>query len=466
MEYRLQTLIEGVSPETVFDWHARPGALERLFPPWERVRLLEGGTAALTPGVRLRLEAGLGPLRLDWLAELSRVEPGGRGFTDIQVRGPFRNWTHAHVFEPDASGAGCRLTDRVEYEPPLPSLTGRFIANRLDRAFRWRHRVTVSDLCDSTDYGQGDTDIVVSGGSGLIGSALLPYLRAAGYRVRTLVRREPKNSAEFRWHPETGLLDPAALENAGAVMHLAGQSIAAGRWSENRKRGILESRVRSTELIASSLARLDKPPRMMICASAVGFYGDRGEEILDEESAAGDGFLAGVCAAWEKACTPAAEAGVRVVHLRLGMVLSPAGGALRAMLPAFRAGLGGPIGRGEQYFGWIAIDDLLRVVRHVIAHEELSGPLIVAAPEAVTSAQFSRTLGGVLRRPAVLALPAPLLRAALGEMAGPLLLASQRVRPARLLQSGFRYRYPDLGRALAHLTGRFSETHTEISYSM
>ncbi|MCE5271320.1 TIGR01777 family oxidoreductase [bacterium] len=458
MEYRLQSLLQGVSPEAAFAWHARPGALERLIPPWQKVRLLEGGTTALAQGARLHLQAGLGPLRLDWLAELSGVEPG-HSFTDTQVRGPFRRWVHEHVFTAVEGGGSCVLTDRVEWEPPLPRLTDRFIANRLDRAFRWRHRVTASDLRDSLDYGECDSEIVVSGGSGLIGSALVPYLRAAGHRVRSLVRREPDSGDEFRWQPESGRLDPAALEGAQAVVHLAGESIAGGRWNERRKRGILESRVRGTELIARNLARLDNPPRVLVCASAVGFYGDRGEEVLDEDSPGGTGFLAGVCAAWEAACAPAAEAGVRVVFLRLGMVLSQSGGALRAMLPAFRLGLGGPLGRGEQYFGWIAIDDLLRVIRHVVAHNELSGPLIAAAPEATTSAQFSRALAGVLQRPAFLAAPAPLLRAALGEMGSALLLSSQRVCPSRLLQSGFRYRYPDLGRALGHLTGRLSETH-------
>jgi len=296
--------------------------------------------------------------------------------------------------------------------------------------------------------------ILVTGSTGLVGSALVPFLSARGYAVIRLVRSEvPPGGAAARWDPEAGTLDPAALEGLDAVVHLAGEDIAGGSWTAAKKARIRGSRVEGTALLARTLASLDRPPAALACASAIGYYGDRGDEALTEESAPGSGFLASVCREWEAAATPAAEAGVRVLHLRFGVVLSPRGGALAKMLGPFRMGMGGPIGSGRQYVSWIAMDDVLEAINHLLSNPTLHGPVNVASPKPVTQLEFARTLGRVLGRPTVLAVPAFGMRLMFGEMANEVLLASQRLEPARLLSSGYEFRYPDLEPALRHLVG-------------
>jgi uncharacterized protein (TIGR01777 family) len=296
--------------------------------------------------------------------------------------------------------------------------------------------------------------LAVTGASGLIGSALCPVLAAAGHEVWRLVRRPPvAGQQEARWSPD-GRSDLSALEGLHGIVHLAGEGVAGGWWSAGRKRRIRESRVQGTRSLAEGLARLARPPRVLVSASAIGIYGDRGDQVLDESSAAGEGFLPEVVAGWEEAISPARAAGIRCVSLRLGMVLSPAGGALGRMLAPFRLGLGGRVGTGRQWVSWVAIDDVTGAIEHALSRPELQGPVNVVAPEPVTQAELARELGRALRRPTPFALPAWAARLALGEMAGPLLLESTRVRPARLLESGYAFRHPGLGGALRALLSR------------
>jgi uncharacterized protein (TIGR01777 family) len=293
--------------------------------------------------------------------------------------------------------------------------------------------------------------IVVTGASGLIGSALLPRLSADGHRVTRLVRSQPApGEAAIRWDPEAGSLDAKSLEGIDAAVHLAGENIAA-RWTAEKKRRIRDSRVNGTRLLSDTLARLERPPQALVCASAIGYYGDRGDELLSEESPPGRGFLAEVCQAWEAAADAARHKGIRVVHLRFGVVLSPAGGALAKMLPPFRLGLGGPLGSGRQYMSWIAIDDAVGAIQHALATEALQGPANAAAPNPVRNREFTRALARVLRRPALVPMPAFAARLLFGEMADELLLASARVQPAKLLATGYTFRYPELEGALRHL---------------
>lgn len=462
MEYLLATPLD-CTPGEVFRWHAGPGAMERLLPPWEKTELPDS-VNVLEKGSRVRLKTCLGPIRAEWLVEHEAVDPG-RGFTDIQVRGPFSRWRHEHRFEA-REGGGCFLKDIIEFDPPFGAVgrlfAGNHIRDRLEAAFTWRHRITASDLLDHREsLLPHPSTIAVSGSAGLVGKSLVPYLRAGGHRVIRLVRsrEEGRVAGTAFWSPGSGEIDRDALEGVDCVVHLAGENIAGGRWSRERKRRILESRTVSTRFLAETLAGLSSPPKALVSASAVGFYGDRGDEPLDERSDPGNGFLAEVCRAWEKACAPAAEAGIRVVNLRIGTVLTPAGGALRLMLVPFRLGLGGPFGNGGQYMSWVTVDDLVRAVYHVLGREDLSGPLNVTSPEPATNRGFSRALAGVVCRPAVLATPAPALRLFLGQMAVELLLSGQRVLPNRLLDSGFRFRYPRLETALLHLTGRLRRTH-------
>ncbi|HEV2380891.1 MAG TPA: TIGR01777 family oxidoreductase [Terriglobia bacterium] len=297
--------------------------------------------------------------------------------------------------------------------------------------------------------------VLVTGSSGFLGSALTRSLTTGGHSVTRLVRPGTKpGPSQIVWDPSAGRLDPNSIEGFDAVLSLAGENIAGGRWTPERKRLLRDSRVKSTLLLAETLARLSRQPRVLVAASATGYYGDRGDEMLTEASAPGSGFLAEVCRAWEDSTRPAAAAGIRVVNVRFGIVLSAAGGALAKMLPPFKAGVGGPVGSGRQYMSWIALDDVVRVIEHAFVTDSLAGPVNVVAPEPLTNREFARTLGRVLGRPALLPLPAFAVRLLFGEMGDALLIASARVRPSRLEAANYRFLYPELEGALRRLLGR------------
>ena len=297
--------------------------------------------------------------------------------------------------------------------------------------------------------------VAVTGATGLIGSALVPFLRGGGHEVTPLRRvAASERGRSAGWDPATGALSAGALVGVDSVVHLAGENIAGGRWTAARKARIRDSRVDGTRRLAEALAALPQPPRTLVAASAIGFYGDRGSEELDESSAPGSGFLPEVCQAWEEAAQPAHEAGIRVVHLRIGIVLTPAGGALGQMLLPFRMGVGGVIGSGRQYMSWVALDDVLGGILHALRTGGLAGAANLVAPNPATNAAFTKTLGRVLRRPTILPLPAFGARLAFGEMADALLLASSRVHPVRLREGGFSFGYPELEDALRHVLGR------------
>ena len=292
--------------------------------------------------------------------------------------------------------------------------------------------------------------VLVTGSSGLIGSALVPFLEARGHRVTRLVRRSHSGAGMARWDPVGGTLDREALRGVEAVVHLAGESII-GRWSAAKKAAIRESRVEGTRRLCDALLALSPPPATLICASAVGFYGDRGAELLHEDSPPGLGFLTDVCREWEGAAGRAAGRGMRVVNLRIGLVLSRQGGALGKMLLPFQLGMGGVVGSGRQYWSWIAIDDLLGAIHHALTLSTLRGPVNAVAPTPTTNREFTRALGRVLRRPTVVPVPAFAVRLLMGQMGQELLLASQRVEPRRLLASGYQFQFPELDGALRHV---------------
>jgi len=289
--------------------------------------------------------------------------------------------------------------------------------------------------------------ILVSGSSGLIGAALIPALKSSGYEITCLVRGTASSRDQIQWDPAQPLV-PESVSGFDAVVHLAGESIV-GRWTEGKKRRIRESRVKGTLRLAEALAQAPQRPRVLISASAIGYYGDRGEETLREDSASGSGFLPEVCREWEDATEPATKAGIRTAQMRFGLVLSRHGGALQKMLPPFRLGVGGNMGSGRQWWSWVDIDDLVGAVQHVIKTETLRGPVNVVGPNPVMNAEFTKTLTSVLSRPAILPMPAFAARLVFGQMGDELLLASQRVEPAKLLASGYVFQKPDLRLALS-----------------
>jgi uncharacterized protein (TIGR01777 family) len=295
--------------------------------------------------------------------------------------------------------------------------------------------------------------VIVTGSTGLVGRALVRSLLADGHEVTRLVRGEAQGfrapgTAAVHWDPERGEIDAQALEGHDAAVHLAGENIGEGRWDDAKKRRIIESRVKGTTLLAGTLAGLGAKPGVLVSASATGFYGDRGAEVLREESASGSAFVSEVCREWEKATLQASQGGIRVVHLRIGVVLDGEGGALPKMLTPFKLGLGGKVGSGSQYMSWITLEDLIGVIRRAIEDESLRGPVNAVAPGAVTNAEFTKALGHALGRPTIFAVPAFAARLAFGETADELLLASTRAEPARLKQAGFEFRHPEIGEAL------------------
>lgn len=295
--------------------------------------------------------------------------------------------------------------------------------------------------------------IAVTGSTGLVGSALVPALRAAGHEVRRFVRTTPRpGSDELYWQPNEGRLDPSMLAGIEAVVHLSGENLGQ-RWTDAVKHRIRESRVRSTEVLSTAMTLVDPRPRVLITASAVGIYGNRGDELLDERSSTGDDFLGRLGREWEGATGPAASAGIRVAHTRSGVILTPEGGMLGRLLPIFRIGAGGKVGSGNQWLSWVALPDALRAFLFLLERDDISGAVNVVAPEVVTNAEFTRSLGKVLGRPTVTMAPAFALKLAYGEMAEATVLASQRVESRRLRDAGFEFRFPRLEAALREVLG-------------
>jgi uncharacterized protein len=407
--------------EEVFRWHARPGAFERLVPPSEKVEVIaRSGGIDVGSVATVRTSAG------EWVAEHTEYEEG-RKFRDVQRQGPFKRWDHLHLFEPD--GDGCVLEDRIEYELPLGGLgrmvAGRSIARRLERVFAWRHAVTASDV--AAHRGVRPMKIAVTGATGLVGSALIPVLTTGGHEVARLRRGE------------------APAEGVEVVVHLAGEPVAQ-RWNDAVKRRIRESRGEGTRALVKALP---KSVKTFVSASAIGFYGSRGDEVLREDSAPGSDFLSEVCREWESS---AAAAPGRSVQTRFGMVLSPRGGALKKMLTPFRLGAGGRVGPGTQWLSWLTIEDAIGALYHAIRDERLSGP-VNAVAGAVRNAGFTKALGRALGRPTVFPMPGFAARLAFGQIADALLLASQRVEPRRLTDTGYAFRHPELSSALAAILG-------------
>jgi uncharacterized protein (TIGR01777 family) len=418
----------------VFAWHGRPGAITRLVPPWQPVRVLQEATSLRDGQAVLGLPGGL-----RWVAghQPASYDPPNE-FADVLESSPLAtvlSWRHRHQFEA-AGDRATLVTDVVDTTLP----------DRMLRSmFSYRHRQLADDLAAQARARTICPDsltIAITGSGGLIGTALTALLTTGGHRVIRLVRRAPRNEQERQWRPEEP--GPTLLSGVDALIHLAGASIG-GRFTADRKREIAGSRIAPTRRLAE-LAAIAPGLRAFVTASAIGLYGpDRGDEVLTEGSPRGEGFLADVVADWEEASTPAATAGVRTVQVRTGIVQSPRGGMLRLLSPLFAAGLGGRLGSGKQWLSWIGLDDLLDIYLRAVTDPDLSGPVNAVAPEPVRNIDYTRTLAGVLHRPALVAVPAFGPRLLLGaEGAAELAEASQNVRPERLIQAGHSFRTPSL----------------------
>lgn len=469
------------TPKDVYLWHSQPRAFGRLTPPWEKVRIVErqgGIEPGSTAVIATRL---LGPIQGTWTARheaLTDLAEGEFGFADRQLKGPFAHWRHQHRFAPvQGNPDSTELKDQIEWVAPLGILGKWFgapiVRRKLDQMFAYRHEITVRDFERMQTLPPAPDrigPIAITGASGLVGGALVDFLDTQGYEVWSAGRSEissfhknnPGKGGTIQWKPDEGGLPlPDSASPLGAVVHLAGANIAEGRWSSARKKVLEESRVLATRKLCENLASLKHPPHTLICASATGYYGSTDEESdleLDESSPPGQGFLPQLAQDWELAAKPAVEAGIRVIHLRFGVVVSGKGGALGKMLPVFKMGAGGRLGSGRQWMSWIAMDDLLDMIHWTLTHETLSGAFNAVAPHPVRNNDWTRILGTILKRPTLIPAPAFAMKLALGEMADAILLTGARIAPRRAMQAGFTFRYPDLESALRKELGKFRDT--------
>lgn len=445
-----------VSRHEAFRWHTRDGAFDRLMPPWQDVDAVTMSGDFENRVVDLRLRRG--PIKIRWKLRHAEVEEGVL-FRDEQMSGPFKRWNHTHHFV-DLPDGRSKVIDTVEWEPPMDALFGSISASMVEselrRLFEFRRLRLRSDFRRHRAYPATDRPlrVAITGASGLLGQALRAFLETGGHEVVPLVRSRDRDGVF--WDVTTGEIDAASLEGLDAFVHLAGESVAGGRWSEERKRAIRESRVKGTRMVVKALASLNQRPSVFVCSSGVNYYGSRGVDILTEADEPGSGFLAEVCQEWEEEARAATRAGIRTVVLRTGMVLSPKGGALGTMLLPFQVGIGGRLGNGRQFVSWIDHDDMIGLIYHVMRSPNIRGPVNATSPHPVTNATFTNTLGRVLRRPTIVPVPSLAIRSLFGAMGKELLLEGQRVIPEKAVRDGFEFHFPDLEASLDFQLGRVS----------
>lgn len=418
----------------------------RLMPPWRKTKVLfhEGGPDE--EGSQVGIQVQFGGVWWKWVLEHRDLLPG-KEFSDCQVKGPFAHYCHRHRVNP-VDNHSCTVIDEITYRLPwglpLSSLEKEFA-----KLFHWRHQVLQGDLELISRYQTKPLRILLSGATGLIGKPLEALLGTAGHDVVRLVRKqEIATYHTIHWDPVHGNFCKEDFEGFDAVIHLAGENIAAGRWTKKKKEKLFLSRCRDSWLLSQILSRLKRPPKTVISASAIGYYGNRGQEKLTEESGKGEGFLADLCYKWEDATQGIESRGSRLVHARFGVVLSTAGGMLQKTLLPFKMGLGGRLGSGSQAMSWIGIDDVVGTLYHLLMTESIHGPVNVTAPMPVSQAGFSQALARKLGRPMFFSVPGWVLRSLLGEMAEELLLSSAWVEPKRLMETGYVFRYSDLAQVL------------------
>ncbi len=448
------------SVEEIWKWYNSPGAFRRIMPEWEGIDPIQAGK--LVDGEETIFKVSLGPIKRTWLARHHSVEEGV-GFSDRMIKGPFGAWNHQHTFE--ENGQSTIVNDNVEYKLPLHFLTGWTapftVKPRMNQMFRYRTDIVVNDIKQIKKTSHLPRQrVLVSGSTGMIGLQLCAFLEAAGHEVHRLVRpstKLPKDVSSENvvvWNDLSGEVLQGDFENFDSIIHLAGAGIGDKRWSAKRKKLIRDSRVIPTTNLSKIIANLENPPKAFLCGSAVGYYGNRGTEVLDEKSESGNDILASICREWEESTAVAKGAGIRVSLLRTGIVISPLGGALAKLLLPAKMGAGGPVGGGKQMQSWISLDDEIYAIHHLMMDESSEGPYNLSAPSPVNQKTFAKTLGKVLRRPAFAPLPGFMIKIMFGEMGQKLVLEGQDVRPNRLLESGFEFTFDDLESCLRNCLGK------------
>lgn len=456
MKYEYETHTDSSRPE-VFDWFERKGSFRRLMPPWEVAEEVRADET-LEDGAQRIFRFPMGPIKMTWVAEHLGYQPPEK-FEDIMKKGPFRSWHHVHRFiEKDG---GTVVHDEVDYKLPMGVLGrifgSRNVRNRLNRMFRARENRLIRDLERHSDFKHLDRKrILLAGASGLIGKQLAAFLDTGGHEIWRLVRRTPvAGQNEIEWNPSKGTIDDSAIEGFDIVIHLGGAGIGDRRWTKSRMALIEKSRTESTGLLARTLASLKQKPEVFLVASAIGWYGNRGDEILDEQSEAGTGFLPETCLAWEASADAARQAGIRTIHARTGVVLDASGGALEKMLLPAKMGAGGPIGFGRQWFSWISMDDQIYALHHLVMSPNTEGAYNITSPEPLQQKNFAKALGRVLRRPAFMPTPPLAIWFLYGKMGVALTTESQRVMPTRLTEEGYRFQHQDAESALRDALGKW-----------
>ena len=439
----------------VFDWFERKGAFQRLMPPWEVAKVIRADDS-LENGSLRAFRFPMGPIKLTWESEHLGYEPPHK-FEDVMKKGPFKSWHHVHLFE--QNGTTTTVSDQVDYRLPLGPLGrlfgGRMVKKRIERMFKAREERLIRDMERHAQFSNlAKKKILIAGSSGLIGTQLSAFLDTGGHEVWKLVRRKAKTSEnEIQWEPDEGVINKSSIEGFDIIIHLGGAGIGDKRWTKKRKQKIVSSRKNSTTLLSDTISSLEKKPEVFMVASAIGYYGNRGDEKLTEESSPGAGFLSDTTQDWESYSDSARKAGIRVINIRTGIVLSAVGGALGRMLLPWKLGGGGKIGNGKQWMSWISIDDQVYAMHHLMMSENTSGAYNLTAPEPAQQKVFAKTLGRVLRRPAFAPIPKISMRILFGELAGPLLFEGQHVLPKRLEDSGYQFLHNDLESALRDTLG-------------
>lgn len=441
--------------DTLFSWHAANSAISRLTPPWAPLKMIARKGKGIQKGVKVIFRLSIFKFPMIWEAEHIEYQEN-KLFKDRQVRGPFSKWEHTHKFMADGKENSI-MEDRVEFKLPFGFLSRPFygfVRKELERIFNYRHRVLKYDLEHHVNKIKKQR-ILISGASGTIGSALVPFLRTCGHEVIRLVRKEGTLlEDELFWDPYNGILD---LEKAGpfdAVINLNGVDISRGRWTENQKKRIIDSRIIPTRLLVKQMAGLDQKPGVFISSSAIGFYGERENSVLTEVDGMGDSFISRVCRQWEDASMAARKSGIRTIQLRTGIVLTPSGGALKRMELPFKTGCGVTLSHGRQYMSWISMDDVVSSILYILSHHRIQGPVNLVAPNPVTNKEFSKTLARVFSRKVFFTLPKFLALVLWGEMGKETLLSSARVTPEKLLDNGFSFQHETLLPALKDVLGR------------